>query len=191
MSSRYGRAFGQRLPLQSPVSAFQDNLHLHITSASAGSLQLPTHTGTCSGPTTCTSLPLGASASQLALDNHWERPQPQGNSQSLPGPPGWVAPYPPQVGQPCRAAEWAAPALSGVGGGKVGQQGGLLLSGLMRADDVMGEGSTGACEVASTFLASLLDTAQLQAEGIFDELCRTLPPADAEPNRYDPHLHPL
>ncbi len=52
--------------------------------------------------------------------------------------------------------------------------GSLLLSGLMRADNLTKENGLEACEVASTFLASLLDTAQLQAEGVFDELCRTM-----------------
>ena len=56
------------------------------------------------------------------------------------------------------------------------QPGGLLLSGLMRADGLMQQGGYGACQVASTFLASLLDTAQLQAEGIFDELCPSVEP---------------
>ncbi|KAK9832209.1 hypothetical protein WJX74_002881 [Apatococcus lobatus] len=60
--------------------------------------------------------------------------------------------------------------------GDARQQGGLLLSGLMRAEGLLQEPGYGACQVASTFLASLLDTAQLQAEGMFDELCPSTMP---------------
>lgn len=63
------------------------------------------------------------------------------------------------------------------------QPGGLLLSGLMRADGLMQERGYGACQVASTFLASLLDTAQLQAEGVFDELCPSTMPHAMPPDR--------
>ena len=150
-------------------------------------------------PLISSSLPLGASAGHLALD--LAHPQTHSVAQ-----PEWVVnPRSSVLAQSRqRHPEWAglnpngdedfstvkgANPLQGGDAAEAGKGPALLLSGLMCAGDLTKEGGLDACVVASTFLATLLDTAQLQAEGVFDELLGTMTPEGLDTSRWETNIH--